>query len=54
MAIRHVKLPMYGVQFHPESVLTQHGHKLLANWLVKCGMKDAVGKAENLAQVVIY
>lgn len=54
MAIRHVKLPMYGVQFHPESVLTQHGHKLLANWLVKCGMKDAVGKAENLAQVVIH
>jgi para-aminobenzoate synthetase component 2 len=40
------------VQFHPESVLTEHGHKLLANWLVKCGMKDAVEKAEGLAPVV--
>lgn len=52
MSIRHATLPIYGVQFHPESVLTEHGHKLLANWLVKCGMKDAVEKAEGLAPVV--
>ncbi|MFM7624673.1 MAG: aminodeoxychorismate/anthranilate synthase component II [Actinomycetota bacterium] len=52
MAIRHTQLPIYGVQFHPESVLTEYGHKLLANWLVECGMKDAVAKAEGLAPVV--
>ena len=33
MAIRHRELPVYGVQFHPESVLTDSGHRLLANWL---------------------
>ena len=33
MAIRHVSRPVYGVQFHPESILTEHGHKLLRNWL---------------------
>ncbi|MGH3973445.1 MAG: aminodeoxychorismate/anthranilate synthase component II [Pseudonocardiaceae bacterium] len=33
MALQHRKLPVYGVQFHPESVLTDGGHRLLANWL---------------------
>ncbi|HEX2300208.1 MAG TPA: aminodeoxychorismate/anthranilate synthase component II [Pseudonocardiaceae bacterium] len=33
MAMRHRELPVYGVQFHPESVLTDGGHRLLANWL---------------------
>jgi len=37
MAIRHRDLPIEGVQFHPESVLTQGGHRMLANWLVRCG-----------------
>jgi len=35
MAIRHKKLPLEGVQFHPESVLTQAGHKLLNNFLLQ-------------------
>lgn len=52
MSIRHKELPIHGVQFHPESVLTEHGHHLLANWLVECGMKDAVQKSEGLAPVV--
>ena len=37
MAMRHRELPIHGVQFHPESVLTQGGHRMLANWLEVCG-----------------
>lgn len=33
MAVRHTSRPVYGVQFHPESILTEHGHALLRNWL---------------------
>ncbi|MCC6901958.1 MAG: aminodeoxychorismate/anthranilate synthase component II [Polyangiaceae bacterium] len=33
MALRHRELPLEGVQFHPESILTEHGHRLLENWL---------------------
>ncbi len=33
MAVRHKTRPVYGVQFHPESILTEHGHALLRNWL---------------------
>ncbi|EKF25930.1 glutamine amidotransferase of anthranilate synthase/aminodeoxychorismate synthase family protein [Mycolicibacterium hassiacum DSM 44199] len=37
MAVRHRELPIHGVQFHPESILTQGGHRMLANWLGFCG-----------------
>ncbi|HEV3357175.1 MAG TPA: aminodeoxychorismate/anthranilate synthase component II [Pseudonocardiaceae bacterium] len=37
MAMRHRELPVEGVQFHPESVLTDGGHRMLANWLAVCG-----------------
>ncbi len=37
MAIRHETLPIQGVQFHPESILTEGGHRMLANWLTSCG-----------------
>ncbi len=37
MGVRHRDFPVEGVQFHPESVLTQGGHRLLANWLIICG-----------------
>jgi para-aminobenzoate synthetase component 2 len=37
MALRHRKLPIHGVQFHPESILTEGGHRMLANWLAACG-----------------
>jgi len=52
MALRHRTLPVEGVQFHPESVLTEGGHRLLANWLVACGDPDAVRRSEGLAPVV--
>ncbi|SEM44996.1 MULTISPECIES: aminodeoxychorismate/anthranilate synthase component II [Rhodococcus] len=39
MAMRHRELPIHGVQFHPESVLTQGGHRMLANWLEVCGQR---------------
>jgi para-aminobenzoate synthetase component 2 len=37
MALRHATLPIEGVQFHPESVLTQGGHRMVGNWLRQCG-----------------
>jgi para-aminobenzoate synthetase component 2 len=37
MAVRHRELPVVGVQFHPESVLTEGGHRLLANWMATAG-----------------
>lgn len=38
MGVRHRTLPIHGVQFHPESIATQHGHKLLANFLDLAGV----------------
>jgi len=52
MAVRHRTLPLEGVQFHPESVLTQGGHRLLANWLQMCGLADAVSRAQGLSPLV--
>jgi len=52
MSMRHKTLPIEGVQFHPESVLTEHGHHMLANWLVQCGDLNAVKKSEGLSPVV--
>ena len=51
MALRHRDLPLEGVQFHPESVLTQGGHHLLANWLVTCGDPEAPARAATLNPV---
>ena len=39
MGMHHRELPMYGVQFHPESIATQHGHRLLANFMRLAGLK---------------
>jgi anthranilate synthase component II len=38
MGFRHAALPIHGVQFHPESIATEHGHALLANFLALCGL----------------
>jgi para-aminobenzoate synthetase component II len=49
MALRHRDAPVEGVQFHPESVLTQGGHVLLAAWLRQCGDDRAAGLAPALS-----
>jgi para-aminobenzoate synthetase component 2 len=52
MALQHRDLPLHGVQFHPESVLTQGGHRLLANWLETCGLAGAVERSAGMAPLV--
>ncbi|HZD98941.1 MAG TPA: aminodeoxychorismate/anthranilate synthase component II [Micromonosporaceae bacterium] len=52
MAMRHRTLPIEGVQFHPESVLTQGGHVMLANWLAAYGFAEAADRAPALAAEV--
>ncbi|KGN41655.1 aminodeoxychorismate/anthranilate synthase component II [Knoellia aerolata] len=52
MAVQHRELPLHGVQFHPESVLTQGGHRLLATWLEVCGDADAVERSVGLSPLV--
>jgi para-aminobenzoate synthetase component 2 len=52
MSVRHRTLPIEGVQFHPESVLTEHGHAMLANWLTECGDQSAQSKAIGLSPVI--
>ncbi len=52
MGLRHKTLPIEGVQFHPESVLTEHGHLMLANWLTECGDTEARKRAVGLSPVV--
>jgi para-aminobenzoate synthetase component 2 len=52
MSVRHKTLPIEGVQFHTESVLTAHGHAMLANWLTECGDSNARTKAIGLSPVI--
>lgn len=52
MSMRHRTLPIEGVQFHPESVLTEHGHKMLGNWLAQCGDPEAINRAQGLSPVI--
>ena len=52
MAARHRDLPLHGVQFHPESVLTEYGHRILANWLAVTGDDAAVERSIGLSPLV--
>ncbi|MFF2372051.1 anthranilate synthase component II [Agromyces sp. NPDC058110] len=45
MGLRHVEAPIYGVQFHPESVLTEGGYRMLGNWLAVAGLAEAPERA---------
>jgi len=51
MAMRHTELPIDGVQFHPESVLTQGGHRMLANWLARCGLAADEDQAARVTEL---
>jgi para-aminobenzoate synthetase component 2 len=48
MGLQHTSLPIYGVQFHPESVLTEGGYQMLGNWLESIGLVGAAEKAKTL------
>ncbi|MEY9952105.1 aminodeoxychorismate/anthranilate synthase component II [Leifsonia sp. EB34] len=52
MALQHRTAPIYGVQFHPESVLTEGGYRMLGNWLEKAGLAGAAEASRSLNPLV--
>ncbi len=54
MGVQHKTKPIYGVQFHPESVLTESGYQMLGNWLESVGLKGAAEKAKSLSPMVKF
>ena len=49
MSLQHRSKPIFGVQFHPESVMTEGGYLMLANWLESLGLEGAREKAKHLS-----
>ena len=49
MGFRHASLPIHGVQFHPESIATQHGHRMLANFMALAGLEVKPMRPDLLA-----
>jgi len=52
MGLRHATQPIFGVQFHPESVLTEGGYRMLGNWLAGAGLPEAAETAKGLTPLV--
>ncbi|MBP1326577.1 para-aminobenzoate synthetase component 2 [Leucobacter exalbidus] len=53
MALRHRERPIFGVQYHPESVLTEGGYQQFGNWLELVGAKGAAERAKSLSPLII-
>lgn len=49
MSLQHKTKPIYGVQFHPESVMTEGGYQMIANWLETLGVEGALEKSKTLS-----
>ena len=54
MGLQHITKPIYGVQFHPESVLTEGGYQMLGNWLESIGLTGAAAKAKELSPMIKF
>lgn len=52
MGLQHRTAPIFGVQFHPESVLTEGGYRMLGNWLAVAGLAEAQERAKHLNPLV--
>ncbi|MCU1425477.1 MAG: Anthranilate synthase component [Microbacteriaceae bacterium] len=52
MGVQHVDRPIFGVQFHPESVLTEGGYRMIGNWLAVAGLPEAAEIAKGLTPLV--
>jgi len=52
MGVRHAELPIFGVQFHPESVLTEGGYRMVGNWLAVAGLPEAAETAKGLTPLM--
>jgi para-aminobenzoate synthetase component 2 len=52
MALQHREAPIHGVQFHPESVLTEDGYRMLGNWLESAGLHGAAAASRSLNPLV--
>lgn len=52
MGLRHREAPMHGVQFHPESVLTESGYLMLGNWLEETGLQGAAERSKSLSPLM--
>ena len=52
MGLRHETAPIFGVQFHPESVLTEGGYRMVGNWLAVAGLPEAAEAAKGLTPLV--
>jgi para-aminobenzoate synthetase component 2 len=52
MGVQHRAHPVFGVQFHPESVLTEGGYRMVGNWLETTGLSGAAERAADLGPLI--